>query len=91
MTKATKLDQEIGEKIQIHRKLRNKPIDFLAKKLGRSYQQIQNYESGKHRIASSSLFVAAQALKFPIANFFPNGKVGKEEKVELKMAQEAST
>ena len=72
MAKATKLDQEIGEKIEIYRKIRRKSRHWLAEKLNLSYQQIQNYETGKHRVAASCLYVIANVLKTPINNFFPD-------------------
>lgn len=69
--KANKLDKEIGEQIQIYRKLKNKTQHWLAKKLELSYQQVQNYERGKHRVSASCLFKIATILKTPIINFFP--------------------
>tara|TARA_R110000787_G_scaffold285936_1_gene402772 strand:+ start:1514 stop:1741 length:228 start_codon:yes stop_codon:yes gene_type:complete len=65
------IDKKIGEKIAINRKLKNKSRGWLAEKVSRSYQQVQNYESGKHRVAASCLLIMARALKTPIINFFP--------------------
>lgn len=70
MAKATKLDQEIGEKIELYRKIRRKTRHWLAEKLNLSYQQIQNYETGKHRVAASCLYTIASLLKTPIDKFF---------------------
>ncbi len=72
MTKATKLDKEIGKKIELHRKLKSKTRHWLGEKIARSYQQVQNYETGKHRVAASCLYAIANALKYPINNFFPD-------------------
>lgn len=72
--KATKIDKEIGAKIEIHRNNRRKTRHWLGDKIGRSYQQIQNYEDGKHRIAASMLFRIAKVLRYPINNFFPDKK-----------------
>lgn len=74
MTKATKIDQQIGKKIAIYRKLRNKTQFWLAEKVKISYQQIQNYERGKNRVAASRLLEISKILKTPIINFFPNNK-----------------
>ena len=71
MTKATELDQEIGEKIRVNRIIKKRSRSWLAKQLQKSYQQIQNYESGKHRVAASSLYAIANFLKTPIDKFFP--------------------
>lgn len=72
MTKATKIDKEIGKKIEIYRKLKNKTQNWLAEKIEMSYQQVQNYENGRHRVAASRLWKIAQVLKTPINNFFPS-------------------
>ena len=74
MTKATRLDQEIGEKIELYRKINRKSRYWLADKLNLSYQQVQNYEIGRHRVAASCLYTIAKFLKTPINNFFPDKK-----------------
>jgi len=78
MTKATKLDQEIGEKIRINRIIQKKTRTWLCKKLRKSYQQIQNYESGKHRIAASMLYAISDLLGVKIENFFPEKNIKKD-------------
>ena len=72
MAKATKLDQEIGEKIRIYRILKKRSRHWLGDKLDLSYQQIQNYEIGKHRVCASCLYTIANLLKISIGNFFPD-------------------
>lgn len=72
MTKANKIDQQIGAKIELHRKLRSKTRNWLGEKIKRSYQQVQNYETGNHRVAASCLYLIASVLKYPINNFFPD-------------------
>jgi transcriptional regulator with XRE-family HTH domain len=71
MSKANKIDQEIGEKIELERKIKRKTRKWLAQRINRSYQQVQNYESGKHRVAASCLFLIASVLKVSIEKFFP--------------------
>jgi transcriptional regulator with XRE-family HTH domain len=78
MTKANKLDQEIGEKIRINRIIQKKTRTWLCKKLGKSYQQVQNYESGKHRIAASMLYAISNLLGVKIENFFPEKNIKKD-------------
>lgn len=72
MTKATKIDKEIGAKIELHRLIKHKSRHWLGDKIKKSYQQIQNYEIGKHRVAASCLYHIAKALKTPIDKFFPD-------------------
>ena len=71
MTKATKLDQEIGEKIRINRIIAKKSRRELGKNLGVCYQQIQNYETGKSRVAVSCLLNISKFLRVPIEKFLP--------------------
>ena len=42
----------------------------LARALDVSVQQVQNYETGKIRIAASTLKIAAEFLDVPIRSFF---------------------
>lgn len=74
MSKANKIDKEIGAKIELHRKLRSKTRNWLGEKIDRSYQQVQNYETGKHRVAASCLHLISKVLNYPISNFFPDKK-----------------
>ncbi len=72
MTKATKLDAEIGEKIRVNRAIKKRSQPWLGKNIGKSRQQLQNYEAGKHRVAASCLYTIAKVLKTPINEFFPD-------------------
>jgi transcriptional regulator with XRE-family HTH domain len=72
--KKNNLNKKIGDAIRLHRLIRKVSRKQLGEKLGVSYQQIQNYESGKHRISAASLLKISQELNFPIQNFFSNGK-----------------
>jgi transcriptional regulator with XRE-family HTH domain len=77
MTKATEItettvDKEIGAKIELHRKLRSKTRHWLGEEIGRSYQQVQNYETGHNRVSASMLVLIATRLNYPITNFFPD-------------------
>ena len=78
MTKSNKIDQEIGENIRINRIIKKRSRSWLGRKLQKSYQQIQNYESGKHRVAASALFLISQFLDVKIENFFPKKNIKKD-------------
>ena len=75
MRKATSLDKEIGEKIELHRLTKRQSRNFLGKEIGKSYQQVQNYEYGKNKVAASVLFKIAKILKVKIEDFFPSGSL----------------
>jgi transcriptional regulator with XRE-family HTH domain len=72
MAKTSKIDKEIGAKIELHRKLRSKTRQELGDKIKRSYQQIQNYETGSNKVAASMLYLISKALKYPVDKFFPD-------------------
>ena len=74
MTKATKLDQEIGEKIRVNRVIAKKSRKWLGENLKKSEQQVRYYEIGMHRIAASMLHSISELLKTPIDKFFPEKK-----------------
>ncbi|MBP7710782.1 MAG: helix-turn-helix transcriptional regulator [Rickettsiales bacterium] len=71
MTKATKLDAEIGEKIRVNRVIKKRSQPWLGKNIGKSRQQLQNYEAGLHRVSASCLYTIASVLKVPVDKFFP--------------------
>lgn len=69
--KPTKLDKQIGEQVEVQRKIKRKNREWLAAKLGLSSQQIQNYEVGRQRIQASRLWQISKALCVEIKEFFP--------------------
>jgi transcriptional regulator with XRE-family HTH domain len=71
MRKTNNIDKEIGEKIELHRLTKRKSRHLLGKEINKSYQQIQNYEYGKNRVAASVLFAISKVLKVKIEDFFP--------------------
>jgi transcriptional regulator with XRE-family HTH domain len=73
MKRTTSLDKKIGEKIEIHRNTKRKSRNWLGKEINKSYQQIQNYEYGKNRVAASVLWTISKVLKVKIEDFFPSG------------------
>lgn len=72
MSKASKIDLQIGQKIEFYRLLKRKSRHWLGGKIEKSYQQIQNYENGKHRVSASTLYKISNLLKIKIENFFPD-------------------
>ncbi|MBZ9603151.1 helix-turn-helix domain-containing protein [Phyllobacterium chamaecytisi] len=56
------LNREIGERLRELRLLADMTQQELGAAIGVSYVQIQKYESGKNRIAVSTLIVMCQAL-----------------------------
>lgn len=66
----SEIDKEIGKRIRIYRSHRGVSQAKLGEILGVSFQQIQKYESASNRVSASSLLNIANALDYPIANFY---------------------
>lgn len=64
------IDQEVGERVRLQRRIRGLSQTELADALGVSYQQLQKYEKGKNRIGASRLQKIAEVLEVPVASFF---------------------
>ena len=69
--KTSHIDQYIGRQIMYWRKERGMSRKNLAEILGITHQQLQKYEAGANRIASSRLKLLADILKCPVEVFFP--------------------
>lgn len=65
-----RIDQEIGTRLRAQRKLLGLSQAALGGKVGVSFQQIANYETGLHRISVSRLWLLAKALDIRIGYFF---------------------
>lgn len=57
------LDRDIGERLRLRRRAIGMTQTALAAAMGVSFQQIQKYETGKNRVAGSTLIRLAAALK----------------------------
>jgi transcriptional regulator with XRE-family HTH domain len=80
MSKATQIDKEIGKKIELQRLIKRRSRIWLGGQIKKSYQQVQNYENGKHRVSASTLFEISNLLKVSISEFFPQKNENKEVK-----------
>ena len=64
------VDTHVGERIRARRKELQISQQFLANKLGITFQQVQKYERGANRVSASMLYETAQVLEVPIQWFF---------------------
>jgi transcriptional regulator with XRE-family HTH domain len=71
------VDIFVGSRIRHWRMLRKMTQEGLAKLLGLSYGQIQQYEKGTNRVGASRLNDIANALNVPISEFFAGAKDAK--------------
>ena len=60
------IDVFVGHNIRDQRSLQNYTQEWLANKLGISYQQVQKYETGMNRVSSGRLYEIAKILSVSI-------------------------
>ena len=66
----TKVDEAVGRRMRMRRKLLDMSQADLAEDLGITHQQVQKYESGTTRLSASRLHQVASVLKVSVAWFF---------------------
>ncbi|MDI2112916.1 helix-turn-helix domain-containing protein [Commensalibacter nepenthis] len=69
-SEAAGIDQRVGSRIRLRRRLLGYSQEKLALALGLSFQQVQKYEKGSNRVGASRLFDIAEILQVPINFFF---------------------
>jgi len=68
--KRVSTDGHIGKRIRERRIMMGLTLKALAERIGITYQQLQKYECGRDRVASSRLQEIAVALIVPVSFFF---------------------
>lgn len=71
------LNKQVGEAIELQRKIKKKTRKELGDKIGVCYQQVQNYETGNQNITLRRLFEISKALGVGILKLLPKEIVGK--------------
>ncbi|MEX0957631.1 MAG: helix-turn-helix transcriptional regulator [Rhizobiaceae bacterium] len=69
-TKDTERDVEFGRRIRLRREHMKMSVPELAARVGVTYRQIVNYETGSASIRASTLEAIAGALEVPLPYFF---------------------
>ncbi len=64
------VDIHVGKRLRLRRSVLGFSQEYVGKKLGVTFQQIQKYERGVNRVGSSRLYDFARILKVPVAYFF---------------------
>ena len=64
------VDEHVGARIRMRRKLLGMSQERLADALGLTFQQVQKYERGANRVSASKLYETASALSAPVSYFF---------------------
>ena len=65
------IDNHVGSRLRLRRKVLNLSQEKLAERLGITFQQVQKYEKGTNRIGASRLYQVARVLEVPVSYFFP--------------------
>ncbi len=73
------IDVFVGQRMRERRRQQGLSQTVLAQQIGVSFQAVQKYETGKNRIAASTLYRLGQALGVGPAYFF-RGYVGSPER-----------
>lgn len=76
MTYPSELDRHIGQKVRFFRESADWTQEMLASAVGITFQQVQKYELGFHRVPASRLFLISYALNVDVRAFFPGGASG---------------
>src|SRR5215472_4977120 len=64
------VDQHVGARVRMRRKMLAMSQEQLADALGITYQQVQKNETGSNRIAAGRLQQISHILQVPVAFFF---------------------
>lgn len=64
------IDIHVGSRVRLRRTLLGMSQEKLGQAVDVSFQQIQKYERGANRLASSRLYQFARALDVPVSFFF---------------------
>lgn len=64
------IDVHVGSRLKMRRKLLSISQGEIGNNLGLTFQQIQKYERGANRIASSRLLKLSKILDVPVVYFF---------------------
>ena len=64
------VDVHVGNRIRLRRTLLGYSQQFMARKLGLTFQQVQKYEKGCNRVGASRLWDISKVLKVSMDFFF---------------------
>lgn len=64
------VNRHIGGRLRLLRSKHRLTLKYIGELLGVSHQQVENYESGKHRLTADALFILSRRLKVDPRFFF---------------------
>lgn len=86
------IDEKLGHRIRVRRRLMRMNQQTLARAIGVSFQALQKYEAGENRVSASALLQIARVLEAPISYFFedmdqPDGAEKAADHLTLRLAR----
>lgn len=73
------IDLYVGRRIRQFRKAQKISSTTLAQLIGKTYQQIQKYETAQNRVSAGTLYQIARLLDCQVSDFFPDPNFLKKE------------
>lgn len=70
------VDKHVGNRIRLRRTILGYSQQFMARKLGLTFQQVQKYEKGCNRVGASRLWDISKVLEVPMEYFFEDMDAG---------------
>lgn len=83
-------DIEVGSRVRRERLLKKITQEYLAERLGITFQQIQKYENGTNRISISRLVHICQVLQTDICEIVKNIAEASTENNSIRLLQSAT-
>lgn len=84
--KLIEIDRHVGSRLREMRVLRGLSQEAVAAVIGKTFQQVQKYETGANRISASILFKLAELLNVGVEEFF-SGLLGRAPSAVALRAQ----
>lgn len=86
------VDVHVGNRIRLRRTILGFSQQYLARKLGLTFQQVQKYEKGGNRVGASRLWDISKVLRVPMDFFFEDmdKEVEAQSPMMLNMSDEES-
>ena len=79
----TAIDIYVGARAKERREFLKITQETLAKKIGKTFQQIQKYENGTNRMSAGTLYEIAPVLKWEVQDFY-EGYGGKDKENNIR-------
>lgn len=86
------VDVHVGNRIRLRRTILGFSQQYLARRLGLTFQQVQKYEKGGNRVGASRLWDISKVLRVPMDFFFEDmdKEVEAQSPMMLNMSDEES-